>query len=164
MSQVYSWGHRNPQRIDWHPVSGDLWATEHGNIGNDELNRIEAGVNYGWPEIGGDQMMVGMRPPIFFFTPSVAPSGGLFYTGRLFPSFRNGFFFGTLRGTHLHHANFSTSDPAVVVSAERLLEGEFGRIRDVVADRTAPYTSAPTTPMGAGSPFLTTTGSFALFR
>ena len=79
---MYSWGHRNPQRIDWHPISGDLWATEHGNIGNDELNRIEAGVNYGWPEIGGDQMMVGMRPPIFFFTPSVAPSGGLFYTNN----------------------------------------------------------------------------------
>ena len=131
-SQVYSWGHRNPQGIDWHPLSGDLWATEHGNVGNDELNRIEAGANYGWPEIEGDQMMAGMRSPVLFFSPSIAPSGGSFYAGQSFPAFRNDFFFGALRGTHLHRVRFSTSDPTVVASDERLLEGEFGRIRDVV--------------------------------
>ena len=131
-SQVYSWGHRNPQGIDWHPVSGDLWATEHGNVGNDELNRIEAGANYGWPEIEGDQMRAGMRTPILFFSPSIAPSGGSFYTGQSFPAFRNDFFFGALRGTHLHRVQFSASDATMVESDERLLEGEFGRIRDVV--------------------------------
>ena len=131
-SQVYSWGHRNPQGIDWHPLSGDLWATEHGNVGNDELNRIEAGANYGWPEIEGVQTMAGMRSPVLLFSPTIAPSGGSFYTGQSFPAFRNDFFFGALRGTHLHRVRFSSSDPTMVTSDERLLEGEFGRIRDVV--------------------------------
>ncbi len=131
-SQVYSWGHRNPQGIDWHPISGDLWSTEHGNVGNDELNRIESGVNYGWPEIEGDQMMAGMRSPVLFFSPTIAPSGGSFYTGQSFPAFRNDFFFGALRGTHLHRVRFSVSDPTMVASDERLIEDELGRIRDVV--------------------------------
>ena len=129
---MYSWGHRNPQGIDWHPLSGDLWATEHGNVGNDELNRIEAGANYGWPEIEGVQTMAGMRSPVLLFSPTIAPSGGSFYTGQSFPAFRNDFFFGALRGTHLHRVRFSSSDPTMVTSDERLLEGEFGRIRDVV--------------------------------
>src|SRR5262245_52120416 len=56
-SPVYSYGHRNPQGIDWHPVTGDLWESEHGNTGNDEINLIERGLNYGWPRIEGSQTM-----------------------------------------------------------------------------------------------------------
>ena len=112
-SQVYSYGHRNPQGIDWHPVSGDLWATEHGNVGNDELNLIESGANYGWPNIEGADAMAGMRTPVLFFSPSVAPSGTSFYTGSAFPKFRNDLFLATLRGSHLHRVTFSPSDPRV---------------------------------------------------
>ena len=131
-SQVYSYGHRNPQGIDWHPVSGELWATEHGQTGNDEINRIESGANYGWPTIEGAETMAGLRAPVLFFTPSVAPSGASFYTGTVFPNFRNDLFVATLRGSHLHRVTFSPTDPRVVTSDERLVEDEFGRLRDVV--------------------------------
>ena len=131
-SQIYSYGHRNPQGLDWHPLNGHLWATEHGNVGNDELNRIEAGANYGWPTIEGAETMVGMRQPSLFFTPSVAPSGAAFYTGSVFPEYRNDLFFATLRGSHLHRVRFSPADPTVVMSHERLVEDRFGRLRDVV--------------------------------
>ena len=131
-SQVYSFGHRNPQGIAWHPVSGDLWASEHGQVGNDEINRIEPGANYGWPTIEGVETMAGMRTPVLFFTPSVAPSGASFYTGTAFPSFRNDLFVATLRGSHLRRVTFSPTDPRVVTSNERLVEDRFGRLRDVV--------------------------------
>ena len=131
-SQVYSYGHRNPQGIDWHPVDGSMWATEHGNVGNDELNRIQSGANYGWPAIEGAETMSGMRQPILFFTPSIAPSGAAFYTGPAFPEFRNDLFFATLRGSHLHRVTLSSDAPRTVTSHERLLEGKFGRLRDVV--------------------------------
>ena len=131
-SQVYSYGHRNPQGIDWHPVSGDLWATEHGNVGNDELNLIEPGGNYGWPTIEGAERIAEMRTPVLFFTPSVAPSGASFYTGTVFPEFENDLFFATLRGSHLHRVTYSPTDPRVVTSHQRLVEGRFGRLRDVV--------------------------------
>ena len=131
-SQIYSYGHRNPQGIDWHPTSGDLWATEHGAIGNDELNRIQSGLNYGWPIIEGAETMAGMQTPVLFFSPSVAPSGASFYTGAALPGFQNDLFFATLRGSHLHRVVFSSTDPQVVMSDERLVGGEFGRLRDVV--------------------------------
>ena len=131
-SQVYSFGHRNPQGFDWHPVTGAMWATEHGDVGNDELNQIRPGVNYGWPEIEGTEMMAGMQPPVLFFSLSVAPSDASFYTGAAFPGFQNDLFFATLRGAHLHRVRFSATDLGVVTGDELLLEGQFGRIRDVV--------------------------------
>ncbi len=131
-SPVYSYGHRNPQGIDWQPVSGDLWATEHGQTGNDELNRIDAGRNYGWPAIEADQTRAGMETPVLFFTPAVAPSGASFYTGTAIAGFRNNLFIATLRGLHLHRVRFDPAAPRRVAATERLLEGRFGRIRDVV--------------------------------
>jgi glucose/arabinose dehydrogenase len=129
-SPVYSWGHRNPQGIDWHPTTGDLWASEHGNSGNDEINVIERGVNYGWPRIEGSQSQSGMATPITFFSPAVAPSGASFYRGQRFPLFANNFFVGTLRGTHVLRVRV---EGRRIVSQERLLDGRYGRIRDVVA-------------------------------
>ena len=87
-SPVYSYGHRNPQGLDWHPATGDLWASEHGNSGNDEINVIDAGANYGWPRIEGAQTMAGMRTPIAFYNPAIAPSGASFYRGQLFRAVR----------------------------------------------------------------------------
>jgi glucose/arabinose dehydrogenase len=131
-SYVYSLGHRNPQGLDWHPATGDLWASEHGNTGNDEINVIEAGANYGWPRIEGAQTMAGLRPPIIFYNPSIAPSGASFYRGQLFAPFIDNLFVATLRGSHLLRLRVDGPGRRIV-SQERLLENEYGRIRDVVS-------------------------------
>lgn len=131
-SPIYSYGHRNPQGLDWHPVTGDLWASEHGSTGNDEVNVIDSGANYGWPQIEGSQAMAGMRTPLTFFNPAIAPSGASFYRGDRFPLFANNLFIGTLRGTHLLRLVVDSSPQRHIISQERLLEDRFGRIRDVV--------------------------------
>ena len=131
-SPVYTYGHRNPQGLDWHPITGDLWATEHGATGNDEINLIQPGGNYGWPVIEGAQSMPGMRTPVRFFTPSIAPSGASFYTGSAFAAFEHDLFFGALGGNHLHRVRLTPQDPSLILDDERLLAGRFGRIRDVV--------------------------------
>jgi glucose/arabinose dehydrogenase len=128
---VYSWGHRNPPGIDWHPGTGELWASEHGNSGNDEINVIETGANYGWPRIEGAQTMTGMRTPITFYNPAIAPSGASFYRAQLFPAFANNLFVATLRGTHLLRLRLEPGVPRIAMQ-ERLLVNEFGRIRDVI--------------------------------
>jgi glucose/arabinose dehydrogenase len=130
-SPSYSYGHRNPQGLDWHPATGALWATEHGNIGNDELNVIETGANYGWPRIEAQQTMPGMRTPIGVYNPTVAPSGMSFYRGDRFPRFTNNLFIATLRGTVLLRVMLDSAPPRVA-STEFLLENRFGRLRDVV--------------------------------
>jgi glucose/arabinose dehydrogenase len=130
-SPVYTFGHRNPQGFDWHPTSGDLWATEHGQTGNDEINVILSGLNYGWPNIEGAATRPGMETPVVFFSSAIAPSGAAFYRGPHFPQFANNLFVAALRGTHLLRLTINSA--ARQVSAqERLLEGDFGRLRDVV--------------------------------
>jgi glucose/arabinose dehydrogenase len=131
-SPVYTYGHRNPQGFDWHPTSGDLWEAEHGNNGNDEVNAIRAGLNFGWPRIEGAATMSGMEAPVTFYNPSIAPSGASFYRGQRLPLFANNFFVATLRGTHLLRLTVDTSTRRVTAQ-ERLLEDTFGRLRDVVS-------------------------------
>jgi aldose sugar dehydrogenase len=131
-SPIWSYGHRNPQGIDWHPATGDLWETEHGQTGNDEVNRIEAGRNYGWPIIEGDAARAGMEAPLLFFSPAIAPSGASFYTGNLIPAFRNNLFFTALRGEHLHRVRLDPGNPRRVAANERLVDRRYGRIRDVI--------------------------------
>jgi glucose/arabinose dehydrogenase len=131
-SPIYSYGHRNPQGLDWHPSTGDLWASEHGNIGNDEVNVIDAGANYGWPRIQGTQSMPGMRTPVASYSPAIAPSGASFYRGDRFPRFVNNLFVATLRGTHLRRLTLDPASPRQLAADERLLDGTFGRLRDVV--------------------------------
>lgn len=130
-SPIYSYGHRNPQGLDWHPATGDLWASEHGATGNDEINVVEGGANYGWPLIQGNETLPGMREPITFYNPAIAPSGASFYRGQRFPQFTNNLFVATLRGTLLLRLRI---DPSArrLIGQERLLEGQFGRLRDVV--------------------------------
>lgn len=151
-SPVYSSGHRNPQGFDWHPQSGDLWETEHGQTGNDEVNLIERGRNYGWPVIEGAQTMTGMERPILAFSPSIAPSGASFYNAAAFPAFRQNFFFATLRGEHLHRVRFDAANPRRVASEERLLEGRFGRLRDVVVGPDGALYICTSNRDGRGSP------------
>ena len=128
-SPVYSFGHRNPQGLDWHPVTGDLWATEHGQTNNDEVNVIDNGLNYGWPVIEADATRPDMVAPIVFYVPAVAPSGASFYTGTRIPAFRNQLFVATLRGMALLRL---TIDGRRVTAQERLVENRYGRLRDVV--------------------------------
>jgi glucose/arabinose dehydrogenase len=130
-SPVYSYGHRNPQGLDWSPATGDLWGSEHGNIGNDEINVIDSGANYGWPRIEGAATLPGMRPPITFFNPALAPSGASFYRGQRFPQFVNDLFVATLRGTLLLRFRIDAAARRIV-EQQRLLDGQFGRLRDVV--------------------------------
>jgi aldose sugar dehydrogenase len=131
-SLVYTYGHRNPQGLDWHPTSGDLWAVEHGASGNDEVNAIRAGLNFGWPAIEGADNIPGMEPPVTFHNPAIAPSGASFYRGQRFPQFAGNLFVATLRGTHLLRLTVDTAARRVTAQ-ERLLEGTYGRIRDVIS-------------------------------
>jgi aldose sugar dehydrogenase len=150
-SPVFSWGHRNPQGFDWHPTTGEIWATEHGNSGNDEINVIRIGVNYGWPTIEGAQTFPNMEPPVTSFSPSIAPSGAAFYQGARFPSFVGNLFAATLRGTHL--LRLVVDAPARrIARQERLLDGTLGRLRDVVVGPDGSLYLATNNRDGRGSP------------
>jgi glucose/arabinose dehydrogenase len=151
-SPIYSYGHRNPQGIAWHPVTGELWETEHGATGNDEVNRVTAGTNYGWPIIEADRTQAGMVTPVLFFNPSIAPSGASFYTGSQIAGFRQNLFFATLAGRHLHRVRFDPNDPRQVLADERLLQDRFGRIRDIVTGPDGALYFATCNRDGRGSP------------
>ncbi|HEU0184375.1 MAG TPA: PQQ-dependent sugar dehydrogenase [Blastocatellia bacterium] len=132
--EIWSYGHRNSQGIAWQPGGGAQFQTEHGPSGfdgprgGDEVNIVERGGNYGWPVIHHTQTEDGMFAPLLEYTPAVAPASALFYHGAAFPQFRGDFFFGNLRGECLIRVKL---DGSHVVSQERLLQGRYGRIREV---------------------------------
>ncbi|GJQ21875.1 MAG: hypothetical protein HBSIN02_22300 [Bacteroidia bacterium] len=136
-SPLYALGFRNPQGIDWHPLSGLLFETEHGPSGfdgpggGDEVNIVDPGRNYGWPVIHHREMKEGYESPLLEYTPAVAPASGMFYRGTAFPGFRNSFFFGCLRGARIQRVVLDPGNPRIVKFEESLLKGEFGRIREV---------------------------------
>jgi glucose/arabinose dehydrogenase len=154
-SPLWTWGHRNPQGLDWHPMTGDLWATEHGQIGNDEINIIRKGRNYGWPAIEGAATRPDMETPVRFYSPAIAPSGGSFYSGTRVPGLRANFFFGALAGMHIHRVILDAADPTRIASTERWLENRFGRIRDVVAGPDGALYFCTSNRDGRGSPVAT---------
>jgi len=134
-SPVYSYGHRNPQGLAWHPGTGALYATEHGPSGerglccHDEVNLIRKGMNYGWPEVVGysqDQRFV--SPILESQNDTWAPSGAAFTTQG---TWRGTLFFAALRGRALHSV-LLRPDGAQVARHEALLRDRFGRLRDVV--------------------------------
>lgn len=137
LAGVHSLGHRNPQgaALD---ASGQLWVVEHGAQGGDELNRVTAGANYGWPVIaygenyGGGKLGIGtakdgMEQPVMYWDPSIAPSGLMIYQGDLFPQWRGDVFTGSLKFDYL-----SRLDPQARYAEERITANETGRVRDVV--------------------------------
>lgn len=150
-SPVFSRGHRNPQGLDWQPGTGALFATEHGAVGNDEVNRIEPGKNYGWPRIEGNERAPGLVTPLFVLTPAVAPAGASFYAVERIPQWTGSFFFATLRGRHLHRVDFAPGGRAVALH-ERLFEAEFGRIRDVAVGPEGALYLATSNRDGRGEP------------
>lgn len=135
-SAVFSYGHRNPQGFDWHPVSGMLIATEHGPSGNDgpgggdEINWIQAGQNYGWPEVSHQRSQAGMVDPLLVFTPAVAPASGMFYRSTVLPQFTHTFLFGMLRGEGIMQLVWD--EQGQVSHYQPLAEVAVGRVRDVV--------------------------------
>jgi len=154
-SPVWTWGHRNPQGLDWNPVTGDLWATEHGQVGNDEVNLIRRGLNYGWPTIEGTAMQAGMQSPVVLYNPTVAPSGGAFYTSSRMPSLTGNFFFGALAGQQIQRLIFDPVNPTRVTATEKWLENHFGRIRDVVTGPDGALYFCTSNRDGRGTPVAT---------
>lgn len=137
--EIWSIGHRNVQGAALHPDTGQLWTAEHGARGGDEVNAPKAGRNYGWPvitygidysgaKIGEGTARAGMEQPLFYWDPSIAPSGAAFYTGERFPAWKNSLLVGALAGQML--IRLSTSGEAVT-GEERLLINLGQRIRDV---------------------------------
>src|SRR6266702_7668759 len=137
--EIWSYGHRNEQGLAINPASGELWEIEHGPRGGDEVNIIGKETNYGWPVIGfgidyngakihDSTTQAGMEQPVKYWVPSIAPSGMLFYTGKLFPKWSGSLFTGALAGTMLVRLSLNGN---AVTGEERLLRNLHERIRDV---------------------------------
>jgi glucose/arabinose dehydrogenase len=133
---IWTLGHRHPQGLQFHPATGKLWAAEHGPSGGDELNRIEGGRNYGWPVVsrGTDRQRrfeadrAGMESPLAHWSPAVAPAAIEFYTGDVYPQWKNHLFIACLGGEQLKRIE---TDGDRVAHQEIVFKG-LGRVRDVV--------------------------------
>ncbi|QIE44513.1 PQQ-dependent sugar dehydrogenase [Pseudohalocynthiibacter aestuariivivens] len=154
--EIWSYGHRNPQGATL-DLRGQLWVSEHGAKGGDEVNRIRKGANFGWPvisygrhysgrKIGEGTAKPGMEQPAYYWDPSIAPSGLMIYSGRLWPKWRGHFFVGSLKFGHV--ARLSGQPLAL---RERIKGDETSRTRDI---REAPD----------GTIWVLSEGQGALFR
>ena len=143
LPEIWTLGHRDPQGLAFNPVTGDLWESEHGPAGGDEINLIKPGKNYGWPSIaygleysgprigqtvGYGTQLGGMEQPVYYWDPAIAPSGITFYTGSLIPEWKNNLFVAALKGQHIVRLVMSNNK---VVGEERLLADQKQRFRSV---------------------------------
>ena len=146
--ETFAHGFKDPEGAALHPETGELWLVDHGPQGGDEINIVRAGRDYGWPEVSygvqydarqpdgrknvpvrdGRTSLPGVEEPIYFWVPSIAPSGMAFYSGDLFPEWRGNLFVGAMAGRHLVRL---VLDGERVVAEERLLEDLELRIREV---------------------------------
>ncbi len=138
--EIFSYGHRNPDGLDINPATGELWESEFGPRGGDEINIIRAGKNYGWPvitygreysgeQVGeGIQQKAGMEQPVYYWDPVISPCGICFYKGNAIPEWKNNLFVSSLSGQHLDRLVIKNNK---VVGEERLLSDKDNRIRDV---------------------------------
>ena len=138
--ELYSYGHRNVQGLALNPATGDLWESEFGPRGGDEINLIQPGKNYGWPTITygieyagpkvgeGIQQKSGMEQPVYYWDPVLSPSGITFYSGNAIPEWHNNLFVGGLNGNHIARLVIKNNK---VVGEERLLVKEDQRFRDI---------------------------------
>ncbi|MAS08421.1 MAG: hypothetical protein CL534_27525 [Ahrensia sp.] len=138
--EIWSKGHRNVQGAALDPETGALWTVEHGARGGDEINRPEAGKNYGWAvisygrhysgrKIGVGAEAPGYEQPEYYWDPSIAPSGLAVYSGEMFPEWQGDLLVGALKFQLL--VRLDRNEAGEIVDEERMLDGEFGRIRDV---------------------------------
>jgi glucose/arabinose dehydrogenase len=139
LPEIWAYGVRSPEGLARDPKTGRVWQNDHGPRGGDELNIIEKGKNYGWPvvvhgidypgtPIGEGTHKDGMVDPIYYWDPVIGPSGLAFYTGNLFPQWKNSLFVGGLRGAMLDRLEIVNDK---VVAEEPLLTELRSRIRDV---------------------------------
>jgi glucose/arabinose dehydrogenase len=138
-TEAYTFGHRNVQGAVMNPSTGKIWTHEHGPQGGDEINILQAGVNYGWPvitygvnyfigtKIGEGTHKAGMAQPLYKWVPSIAPSGMAFYTGDAYPSWKGQLFIGSLKFQTLVKLKL---DGDKVISEQRIFKN-IGRVRDV---------------------------------
>ncbi|NKI27746.1 PQQ-dependent sugar dehydrogenase [Arenibacter sp. 6A1] len=135
---IFSYGHRNPQGLIKNPVTGTIWEHEHGPQGGDEINIIEKGKNYGWPlvtyginysgtSITDSTEMKGTEQPIYYWVPSIAPSGMTFVTSDKYPDWKNNLLIGSLKFQYLERLVLKDNK---VVKREKLMT-DIGRVRDV---------------------------------
>ncbi|GAA4309071.1 PQQ-dependent sugar dehydrogenase [Compostibacter hankyongensis] len=142
--EIYAYGFRNPEGMTWNPQTGEIWEAEFGPRGGDEVNIIRAGKNYGWPvitygiEYSGDkvgdgiQQKAGMEQPVYYWDPSVSPSGITFYTGNAIPEWKGNLFIGCLSGSHITRLAIKNNK---VVGEEWLL-GDLGeRFRALITGK-----------------------------
>jgi glucose/arabinose dehydrogenase len=141
LPEIWTYGHRSPQGLAVHPETGDLWMTEHGPQGGDELNLVTPAANYGWPVVGYGvnyasstpiherQTLTGMTSPTRFWVPSIAASGLMIYDGDKFPMWRGSIFVGALAAERISRLEMDETYRAVI-REEELAYG-MGRIRDV---------------------------------
>ena len=145
---VYAFGLKDPEGAAIHPVTGDLWVTDHGPQGGDEIDIIRAGGDYGWPDVTygrqydarqtdgrknvkvgtGITSMKGVEEPIYYWVPSIGPSGMAFYTGDQFPEWKGNLFIGSMPGQHLVRLVLKDNR---VVAEEKLLVERKQRVREV---------------------------------
>ena len=137
--EIWTFGHRNPQGLVVHPDTGEVWVTEHGPQGGDELNLLSGGSNYGWPVIGygvnyGSGLAIhagtlreGMESPVHFWVPSIATSGLMVYTGDRFPEWKGNLLAGGMAGEQVARL---VTDATGIVHEETILHG-IGRVRDL---------------------------------
>ncbi|MEM9027210.1 MAG: PQQ-dependent sugar dehydrogenase [Pseudomonadota bacterium] len=139
LPEIFSVGHRNAQGAALHPETGELWTVEHGAAGGDEINRVLAGKNYGWAvisygrhysggKIGVGARKSGLEQPVYYWDPSIAPSGMIFYTGDLFPGWKGDILVGALRARMLVRLDVENGQ---IVREEQLLRNVGRRIRAV---------------------------------
>lgn len=135
---IFSYGHRNPQGMVRHPMTGEIWENEHGPQGGDEINIVEKGKNYGWPVISyginydntiltDKTSMEGMEQPIYYYVPSIAPSGMAFLYSDIYPDWKGDLFIGSLKFQYLERLKL---DQNKVVYREKILV-DIGRVRNV---------------------------------
>jgi glucose/arabinose dehydrogenase len=147
-AETWAHGFKDPEGLAFNPVSGELWILDHGPQGGDEINIVRPGSDYGWPNVSygkqyddrqsdgrtnvhvgtGLTSMEGVEEPRYFWVPSIAPSGMMFYTGDLFPAWQGDLFIGAMAGQHLVRLVLNGDS---VVAEEKLLEDRGWRIREV---------------------------------
>lgn len=135
---IFSFGHRNPQGMVKHPETGKIWIHEHGPKGGDEINIVQKGKNFGWPKISyginyigttftEDTALPGMEQPLFYWVPSIAPSGMTFITSDIYPDWKGNLLIGSLKFEYIERLILKNDK---VVKREKLLEG-MGRVRNI---------------------------------
>lgn len=152
-SLVYTLGHRNPQGIAFHPVTLAPYITEHGPSTDDEVNRLRAGGNYGWPDLGGKVGRPGFTDPLVAWTPTIAPAGCLFYTGTTLENLRDTFLFVTLKESDLRvMVPADTDNFRAVIDEKILFDRQFGRLRAIAQGRDGALYLATSNRDGRGNP------------